>query len=157
MPELKSEFLFTITATVAEFYDMGPVPAGTRHVDLIGAGKFEGPRLRGDLLPGGMDMKTLRADGSMVPNVRLVLETVNAEPHPRADGRPSDVYGGIQGGLSNGEPIVLRVLFKPPATLTDHAKAGRHDPCILPRAVPVVRPGFEPSIAPAVTPSRIAS
>ena len=57
---------------------------------------------------------------------------------PRADGRPSDVYGGIQGGLSNGEPIVLRVLFKPPATLTDHAKAGRHGPCILPRAVPVV-------------------
>jgi chorismate synthase len=49
-----------------------------------------------------------------------------------------DVYGGIQGGLSNGEPVVLRVLFKPPATLTDHAKAGRHDPCILPRAVPVV-------------------
>lgn len=56
----------------------------------------------------------------------------------RADGRPSDVYGGIQGGLSNGEPLLLRVLFKPPATLTDHAKAGRHDPCILPRAVPVV-------------------
>lgn len=57
---------------------------------------------------------------------------------PRADGRPSEVYGGIQGGLSNGEPLVMRVLFKPPATLTDHAKAGRHDPCILPRAVPVV-------------------
>ena len=31
----------------------------------------------------------------------------------------------------------MRALFKPPATLTDHAKAGRHDPCILPRAVPV--------------------
>ncbi len=56
----------------------------------------------------------------------------------RADGKPSEVYGGIQGGLSNGEPVVVRVLFKPPATLTDHAKAGRHDPCILPRAVPVV-------------------
>lgn len=75
MPELKSEFLFSITAAVAEFYDLGPVPAGTRHIDLIGAGKFEGPRLKGDLLPGGMDMKTLRADGSMVPNVRLLLRT----------------------------------------------------------------------------------
>jgi chorismate synthase len=59
--------------------------------------------------------------------------------HARSsDGAPSDVYGGIQGGLTNGEPLMLRVLFKPPATLTDHAKAGRHDPCILPRAVPVV-------------------
>lgn len=50
----------------------------------------------------------------------------------------ADVYGGIQGGLSNGEPLLLRVLFKPPATLAEHAKEGRHDPCILPRAVPVV-------------------
>ena len=53
-------------------------------------------------------------------------------------GRPSPVYGGIQGGLSNGEPLEVRVLFKPPATLKDHAKGGRHDPCILPRAVPVL-------------------
>ncbi len=50
----------------------------------------------------------------------------------------TDVYGGVQGGLSNGEPLALRVWFKPPATLHDVAKAGRHDPCILPRAVPVV-------------------
>lgn len=53
-------------------------------------------------------------------------------------GAPSAVYGGIQGGLSNGEPLEVRVLFKPPATLTAHAKGGRHDPCILPRAVPVL-------------------
>lgn len=57
---------------------------------------------------------------------------------PRADGTPAEVYGGIQGGLANGAPIELRVLFKPPATLADHAKAGRHDPCVLPRAVPIV-------------------
>jgi len=56
----------------------------------------------------------------------------------RSDGTPSESYGGIQGGLSNGEPITVQVLFKPPATLGDHAKAGRHDPCILPRAVPVL-------------------
>ena len=49
-----------------------------------------------------------------------------------------DAYGGIQGGLSNGQPALLRVFFKPPATLADLAKAGRHDPCILPRAVPVI-------------------
>ncbi len=49
-----------------------------------------------------------------------------------------EVYGGIQGGLSNAEPISMRVFFKPPATIAKHAKEGRHDPCILPRAVPVV-------------------
>jgi chorismate synthase len=49
-----------------------------------------------------------------------------------------EAYGGIQGGLSNGEPLEARVLFKPPATLGDHARQGRHDPCILPRVVPVL-------------------
>lgn len=61
------------------------------------------------------------------------LELPGSEFHKR-----DDVYGGIQGGLANGAPVELRVFFKPPATLADVAKAGRHDPCILPRAVPVV-------------------
>ena len=59
--------------------------------------------------------------------------------------------GGVQGGLSNGEDIVFRVAFKPVATLlreqptidklgnaTTLFARGRHDPCVLPRAVPVV-------------------
>ncbi len=59
--------------------------------------------------------------------------------------------GGIQGGISNGQDIVFRVAFKPVATLLrnqesvdiHHEKTvfkaqGRHDPCVLPRAVPVV-------------------
>jgi chorismate synthase len=59
--------------------------------------------------------------------------------------------GGVQGGISNGEPIVLRVGFKPTATIlreqrtvnrqreeTTLTARGRHDPCVLPRAVPMV-------------------
>ena len=59
--------------------------------------------------------------------------------------------GGIQGGISNGEDIYFRVAFKPVATLlmeqntvdkdgneTTVAARGRHDPCVVPRAVPVV-------------------
>ncbi len=59
--------------------------------------------------------------------------------------------GGIQGGISNGEDIVFRIAFKPTATLlreqktvsstgqdTTLAARGRHDPCVLPRAVPMV-------------------
>ena len=59
--------------------------------------------------------------------------------------------GGIQGGISNGQDIYFRVAFKPIATLlreqstvdidgnTTTVKArGRHDPCVLPRAVPIV-------------------
>lgn len=59
--------------------------------------------------------------------------------------------GGVQGGISNGMPIVLRSAFKPTATVmreqntvdVDHEETtlqgrGRHDPCVLPRAVPIV-------------------
>ena len=75
MPELKSEFLFTLTASVTRLLDVGDVPAGRRHVDLLGAGTFEGPRLKGELLAGGIDMKTIRSDGGVIPNVRIVLKT----------------------------------------------------------------------------------
>ena len=71
--------------------------------------------------------------------------------------------GGIQGGISNGEDIVFRVAFKPPATIglsqrtsafdgaeTVLAAEGRHDPCVVPRAVPIVEAMAALCIADAV-------
>lgn len=64
---------------------------------------------------------------------------------------PTNRSGGIQGGISNGMPITMRAAFKPTATImhtqdtvtTEHENTtlqgrGRHDPCVLPRAVPMV-------------------
>ena len=66
-------------------------------------------------------------------------------------GTLTNYSGGVQGGISNGEPIYFRVAFKPPATiaLPQHTvdfsgspvifeARGRHDPCVVPRAVPIV-------------------
>lgn len=50
----------------------------------------------------------------------------------------SQVYGGIRGGISTGERMIFRIAFKPTSSILDTAKQGRHDPCIVPRAVPVV-------------------
>ncbi len=75
MPELQSRLLFTMTVTVSELVDIGSVPLGGRHIDLLGAGRFEGAKLNGRVLPGGIDQKTFRSDGSMMPNVRLILKT----------------------------------------------------------------------------------
>ena len=69
-----------------------------------------------------------------------------------ADGTTkSNLSGGIQGGISNGMDIYFRVAFKPVATImqkqqtinTDGEEVimqgkGRHDPCVVPRAVPIV-------------------
>lgn len=66
-------------------------------------------------------------------------------------GTSSNRSGGVQGGISNGEEIVFRVAFKPTATIiqnqhtvdkdgneTELMGRGRHDPCVVPRAVPIV-------------------
>ena len=63
----------------------------------------------------------------------------------------SNYSGGIQGGITNGMPVVARIAFKPTATINSEQKTvsdtgqetvlkakGRHDPCVLPRAVPIV-------------------
>ena len=47
-------------------------------------------------------------------------------------------YGGIRGGISTGEPILIRVKIKPTASVKDIAKQGRHDPCIAPRVAVVM-------------------
>lgn len=47
-------------------------------------------------------------------------------------------YGGIRGGISTGDPITLRVAFKPTSSRQEVALKGRHDPCIVPRAIPVL-------------------
>src|SRR5262245_62395880 len=48
----------------------------------------------------------------------------------------SSAYGGIQCGLSNGQPVTVRVLFKPPSTLGDHARQSSQDRYILLTTVP---------------------
>ncbi len=63
----------------------------------------------------------------------------------------SNFSGGIQGGISNGENIILQIAFKPTSTIASAQQTvdkagnavtleakGRHDPCVLPRAIPVV-------------------
>lgn len=72
-------------------------------------------------------------------------------PGPNGPITRTNHSGGIQGGISNGMPVTLSVAFKPVATIfqpqdtvdrnnvaTTLTPRGRHDPCVLPRAVPIV-------------------
>jgi chorismate synthase len=92
----------------------------------IGSG-FSGTKLIG----------SVHNDTFVVKNNKIVTKTNNS--------------GGVQGGITNGMPIIFRVAFKPTSTIAKKQNTvdknnkqiklevkGRHDPCVLPRAVPIV-------------------
>ena len=103
----------------------------------------------------GFDGVTQR--GSEQNDIFIKSSELPGVPYAAQNARPSAITtatnhsGGIQGGISNGQDIFFRVAFKPVATLlreqqtvdlegnpTTFTARGRHDPCVLPRAVPVV-------------------
>jgi len=65
----------TLQVAVIQAQKIGAVPCGSRNIAPIEGGHFEGPRLRGKVLPGGGDWTLLRADGVLELDLRLTLET----------------------------------------------------------------------------------
>lgn len=124
------------------------VPAG------LGEPIFD--KLEADLAKAMLSIPAAKGfeNGSGFAGVTMTGSTHNDPFIRRADGSigtASNHSGGIQGGISNGEPVVIRVAFKPTATIlrqqetvtvdgtpTTLSGRGRHDPCVLPRAVPIV-------------------
>ena len=72
---MKSRLLMTMRVAVAGPQKIGAVPHGTRATAPVTSGHFEGPRLRGKVLPGGGDWTLLRGDGVLELDLRLTLET----------------------------------------------------------------------------------
>ena len=72
-PEL--EFAFEAIAEIGAVQDLGLTPHGRRRIIPVLGGRFEGPRLRGRILPGGADWQILRSDGMAELDARYTLET----------------------------------------------------------------------------------
>ena len=122
----------------------------------LGLGMPVFDKLEADLAKAVMSLPATKGFeiGSGFDGTRLKGSEHNDSFIPAEDGRlrtSTNNSGGIQGGISNGESIVIRVAFKPTATIrkeqqtvdsegkaTSLAAKGRHDPCVLPRAVPMV-------------------
>jgi chorismate synthase len=120
----------------------------------LGAPVFD--KLEADLAKGVMSLPASKGFeiGSGFAGTLLTGSEHNDEFYADAAGNirtATNRSGGIQGGIANGEDIVIRVAFKPTATIgkeqktvnrageaTTLAAKGRHDPCVLPRAVPMV-------------------
>src|ERR1700737_502124 len=74
MSEIKTEFLFRIALEV-EVLNLGDTPYGSRRVGRFGTGSFEGPKLKGTVLPGGACWMLLRRDDVLEIEVRITLQT----------------------------------------------------------------------------------
>lgn len=132
----------------------GVVEATVRGVPP-GLGEPVFDKLEADLAKALLSLPACRGFevGSGFAGTRMTGSTHN-DPFYMECGRVrtrSNHSGGIQGGISNGEAIVIRAAFKPTATIlrpqqtvdeegneTILKSRGRHDPCVLPRAVPLV-------------------
>lgn len=76
MDELKSEFLFEMSATLnTDSHQVGDGGHGTRRIIEVTGGTFEGPHLRGEVLPFGADFLAVRSDGVAALDVRIILRT----------------------------------------------------------------------------------
>jgi hypothetical protein len=74
MSEIKTEFLFTITLEF-DIHILGDTPYGIRRIGRLITGSFEGPKLKGSVLPGGGSWSILRRDDVLEIEVRITLET----------------------------------------------------------------------------------
>jgi hypothetical protein len=101
MRAMDSRFLMTLQVAVGSAQKIGIVPHGLRAVVPITGGHFEGPRLRGKILPGGGDWTLLRSDGVLALDLRVTLET--------DDGALIDMTSF---GLRHGPPEVLAALAR---------------------------------------------
>lgn len=123
--------MLSINACKGFEYGLGFADCGRRGSEMIDT-----------FVNDNVDVDGNHTDEQTIPNSSLLT------PHLITESNHS---GGIQGGISNGMPIYFRCAFKPVATLLKevdtidkdgnptvlHAR-GRHDPCVLPRAVPIV-------------------
>ena len=74
MPDINTEFLFAVTLEV-DVLNLGDTPYGSRRVGHFRAGSFEGPKLKGTVLPGGACWMLMRRDDVLEIDARITLET----------------------------------------------------------------------------------
>jgi hypothetical protein len=96
MLPLRSEWLITLTGRVSAPVDVGVSPLGHRRIIPVEGGEFEGPKLRGSVLPGGADWMLSDSKGVAHVDVRLALQTDDRE----------QIYMTYR-GLRHGPPEVM--------------------------------------------------
>lgn len=93
------EFLMRIAADVGEIQTMGGGPLGERRIVAITGGRFDGPRLKGEIVPGGADWQIVRADGVLDIDARYAMRAESGA-----------MIRVVSQGYRHGPPEVLAAL-----------------------------------------------
>ncbi len=155
-PEAAAEMTSAIEAARKDGDSLGGIVTCVARAVPPGLGEPVFDKLEADLAKAVMSLPATKGFeiGSGFGSVAMTGRQHNDAFVPGDGGRPrtaTNNSGGIQGGISNGETIQIRVAFKPTATISSPQETvtreneattleakGRHDPCVLPRAVPMV-------------------
>jgi len=103
--ELRSEFLYRARIEVEGFYDVGETFRGTRTIVRVKGGWFEGPKLKGDILPGTGDWFVVRPGGAAEGDVRDTYRTHDGHVIYVSYRGIIDIAPGIWERLRNGEDV----------------------------------------------------
>lgn len=154
--EVAQKMIDEITNARNEGDSLGGVVSCHIHGVPVGLGEPIFDRLEADLAKGMMSLPAAKGFeiGSGFGAAEMKGSSHNDSFETDGEGRvttKTNYSGGVQGGISNGQPIQIKVAFKPVATIgkkqetvdrEGHAvileAKGRHDPCVVPRAVPIV-------------------
>ncbi len=154
-PETAERMIQRIEQARGEGDSLGGVVEAVAHSVPVGLGEPVFDKLEADLGKGLLSLPACKAFevGSGFAGVEMTGSTHN-DPfyiNEKKVRTRTNYSGGIQGGISNGEDILIRAAFKPTATILKEQETvdihgapttlkgrGRHDPCVLPRAVPMV-------------------
>ena len=102
LPKPRFELLFGMALEVENPDQVGQTYAGNRRVIGVSGGIFEGPRLKGQVLPGGSDWIVVRRDGVLIQDVRIVLRTDDGQDilmsYRGMRHGPEDVMKRVDGG-----------------------------------------------------------
>ncbi|HZC36375.1 MAG TPA: chorismate synthase [Chthoniobacterales bacterium] len=154
-PKASDEMIELIKTMRKEGNSVGGVIECVARNVPVGLGEPVFDKLEADLAKAMLSLPATKGFeiGSGFAGSRMMGSEHN-DPFEIREGRvatKTNYSGGIQGGITNGEPIFFRVAFKPTATIlktqqtvsvsgdpTELKARGRHDPCVLPRAVPMI-------------------
>ena len=154
-PEIAEQIIQRIDAARKEGDSLGGIVEAIAHRVPPGWGEPIFDKLEADLAKAMLSLPACKGfeSGSGFAGLAMTGSTHNDPFYNDGNGihTRTNYSGGIQGGISNGEPVIIRAAFKPTATILTEQETvdiygnpttlkgrGRHDPCVLPRAVPIV-------------------